>query len=189
VIGVLQGSIGAVHINQAVLPAVQRPPRHQILPVPDTYVPRRVVEDQLNKLLKTRRGRLNLVELYGQPGSGKSTVGQKVAGDLADEFPDGRLWVEVGDRSDIDILWELIDPFDAPPERSPFRNSDQYRLLPACIQPARKRLSSIELARNPGAAGDHSSGKLRTQLYCSFPKRGWQILSIQPAAYRFQRWT
>jgi hypothetical protein len=126
VIGVLQGSIGAVHINQAVLPAVQRAPRHQILPVSDTYVPRRAVEDQLIKLLKRRPGRLNLVELFGQPGSGKSTVGQKVAGDLADEFADARLWVEVGDRSEVDILWELIDPFDAPPERSPFRSSDQY---------------------------------------------------------------
>ncbi|OGO35845.1 MAG: hypothetical protein A2W35_10575 [Chloroflexi bacterium RBG_16_57_11] len=129
VIGVLQGSIGAVHINQAVLPAVQRSPRHQILPVTETYVPRSVVEDRLIKLLKARPGRINLVELYGQPGSGKSTVGQKVASDLADEFPDARLWVEVGDRSDIDILWELIDPFDAPPERSPFRTSDQYRAM------------------------------------------------------------
>lgn len=129
VIGVLQGSIGAVHISQAPLATGQRPSRFQIIPVPETYVPRRLAEEQLIRLLKARPGRLNLVELYGQPGSGKSTVGQKVAGDLVEEFPDARLWVEVGDRSDVDILSELIDPFEAPPERSPFRNTEQYRSL------------------------------------------------------------
>lgn len=127
VIGVLQGSIGAVHINQAAQPGGERPPRHQIPPLPETYVPRLAAEGRLKELLQRRPGRLNLVELYGQPGSGKSTVGQKVAGDLADEFPDARLWVDVSDRSEIDILWELIDPFEAPPERSPFRTPEQYR--------------------------------------------------------------
>lgn len=129
VIGVLQGNIGAVHISQPVLPTGQRPPRHQIFPLPETYVSRGVVEAKLKDLLTARPGTLSLVELYGQPGSGKSSVGQKVALDLADEFPDARLWIEVGNRSDVDLLWELIDPFEAPPERSPFRSADFYRSM------------------------------------------------------------
>jgi hypothetical protein len=88
-----------------------------------------LVEEKLKDLLLARPGRLGLVELYGQPGSGKSSVGQKVATDLAEEFSDARLWVEVGDRSDVDLLWDLIDPFEAPPERSPFRSADLYRSL------------------------------------------------------------
>lgn len=129
VIGVLQGSIGAVHISQAAPPTGQRPPRHQILPLEDTYVSRQLVEKKLLELLKARPGRLSLVELYGQPGSGKSSVGQKVATELADEYPDARLWVEVGNRSEVDLLWDLIDPFEAPPERSPFRSADLYRAM------------------------------------------------------------
>jgi hypothetical protein len=129
VIGVLQGSIGAVHINQAALPSGQRPDRYQIAPVPEPYIPRQAVEQRLKDLLKAQPGGLHLVELYGQPGQGKTTVGQKVAGDLKGDFPDARLWVEVANRSEVDILWDLIDPFEAPPERSPFRPADQYRAL------------------------------------------------------------
>lgn len=129
VIGVLQGSIGQVNITPAIL-ETGRSPLHQVVPPSAEYLPRRTVEDKLRAALTTARpGRPALVELYGPPGSGKSSVGRKVAVDLEKEFPDARLWVEVDDHSDIHLLWRLIDPFEAPPERSPFRDTAQYRAV------------------------------------------------------------
>ncbi len=129
VIGVLQGSIGAVHINQASLPSGQRPDRHQIPPVPELYVSRQAVEQTLKELLKANPGGCTWSSYMDSLAQGKTTVGQKVAGELRDDFPAARLWVEVANRSEVDILWDLIDPFEAPPERSPFRPADQYRTL------------------------------------------------------------
>ncbi len=129
VIGVLQGSIGAVHITPTAAIEVTRMPRHQIQPVGEDYISRKAIEDRLTTLLTDSPNHFRLVELYGPPGSGKSIVGRKVASDLAAQFPDARLWVEVGNRSELDLLWSLIDPFEEPPERSPTRDEAQYRAV------------------------------------------------------------
>lgn len=129
VIGVLQGSIGQVNIAPSAA-ETDRSPRHQISPIPAEYLPRKTVEDRLRAALSAAKaGRMALVELYGPPGSGKSSVGRKVAADLGAEFPDARLWIEVDDHSEIHLLWRMIDPFEAPPERSPFRDLSHYRMM------------------------------------------------------------
>jgi hypothetical protein len=126
VIGVLQGDIGAVSITGAPPESRPRPPRDQIGPLPEAYVPRPEVEEKLLALLKARLPGPSLVELYGLPGSGKSVVGRKVALDLAAEFPDGRLWIDVLDRGEVDMLCSLIDPFEAPPERDPYLGASPF---------------------------------------------------------------
>ncbi len=128
--GLVQSSIftaGTITIQQqAQAGPDRRPTAWQVLPPADYYIPRPEFEDRLIELLKNRTPELNVVGLYGLPGVGCSNMGRKVAIDLEQEFPDGALWVDIEARSEIDVLWSLIEPYQAPMERSPFRDYHYY---------------------------------------------------------------
>ncbi len=118
---------GTVTIQQqAVAANSRRSSKWQVVRPAEFYVARETFEKRLSEMLVRRVGDLNVVGLYGLPGVGGSMMGRKVAIDLKDEFPDGILWVDVEDKSEIDILWMLIEPYEAPAERSPFRDSRHY---------------------------------------------------------------
>lgn len=126
--GAVQGDIitaDTVMIHQQAS-AKRRASRRQVLPPPDYYIPRQEVEGALQRLLMRHTDQLNVVELYGLPGSGKSMLSRKVATDLEGEFPDGTLWVDVEGKTAIDVLSSLIEPFEEPPQESPFRDNWQY---------------------------------------------------------------
>jgi hypothetical protein len=128
--GLVQSSIftaGTITIQQqAEAGADRRPSIWQVLPPSDYYVSRPEFEDRLLELLKTPTQGLNVVGLYGLPGVGCSLMGRKVALELKKEFPDGALWVDIEARSEIDVLWSLIEPYQAPAERSPLRDYRYY---------------------------------------------------------------
>ena len=112
--------------QQAQAGGMRRASKFQIFPPADFYVPRAEFEERLADLLKHRSDGLNVVGLYGLPGVGSSMMVRKVASGMKDEFPDGMLWVDVEDKSEVDVLWGLIEPYETPAERSPFRDGRHY---------------------------------------------------------------
>ncbi|WP_344321748.1 ATP-binding protein [Streptomyces macrosporus] len=88
---------GGIHVHQAPA-APQRPPTPRQLPPVTAHFAGRAEDLKALEALRTARPRPapRLVVISGPAGVGKTTLASRWLGDLAEEFPDGQLYADLG---------------------------------------------------------------------------------------------
>lgn len=107
-------------------------------PPPEVLVGR---DEELDKLRERLLGgeTVGIVGLHGMGGIGKTALAARLAHDLRDDFPDGVVWCEVGDRAPLVVLSDIasayglrVDPKSDLPGRAALVRSvlgDKHALL------------------------------------------------------------
>jgi tetratricopeptide (TPR) repeat protein len=87
------------------MPITELSPPFQAPPPPTPFLGRRGEVNELRRRL--RRGQPKIVAILGPEGVGKTTLAAFMAQSLRDQFPDGVLWIYVGDRNPMLILSDI----------------------------------------------------------------------------------
>lgn len=151
-----QDSVQATIINAqgAIIGAAVKETRRlkrQAPPPPPHYVERGEVEERVREVLKLRQGEAAIVNLYGQPGVGKTSLACKLAADLEAEF-EYILYADAEAQAPNDILWGFIKTFDPQVDRSSLHEGGQYLTTLAQVLGEKRVLFVLNRVSSPSQA-------------------------------------